>query len=60
MARHHPSPPVSLSRNDIGRCLMINLNLVLSKKSTPVKDVGTTVNKTTSQFNAEQSKNEIP
>jgi hypothetical protein len=28
------------------------LNLVLSKESTPMKDVGTTVDKTTSQFNA--------
>ena len=47
MARHHPFPPVSVSRNDIGRCPAINLNLVLSKESTPVKDVGTTDDKTT-------------
>ena len=39
-ARCHPSPPFSVSRNDIGRCPVINLNLVLSKESTPVKDVG--------------------
>jgi hypothetical protein len=46
MARHHPSPPDSLSHIDIGRCSSINLNLVLSKESTPVKDIGTTVDKT--------------
>jgi hypothetical protein len=42
-----PLPPDSLSSNDIGRCLAINLNLVLPKESTPVKYVGTTVGKTT-------------
>jgi hypothetical protein len=42
-----PSHPDSLSGNDIGRCPTINLNLILSKESTPVKDVGTTVDKTT-------------
>jgi len=39
--------PVSVSPNDIGRCPTINLNLVLSKESTPVKDVDTKVDKTT-------------
>jgi hypothetical protein len=47
MVRHHQSPPDSLSGNDIGRCTAINLNLVLSKESTPVKDVGIAVDKTT-------------
>jgi hypothetical protein len=42
-----PSPPDLLSGNKIWRCPLINQNLVLSKESTPVKDVGTTVNKTT-------------
>jgi hypothetical protein len=42
-----PLPPDSRSGNDIGRCLAIKLNLVLSKESTPPKDVGTTVDKTT-------------
>jgi hypothetical protein len=46
MARCHPSPPDSLSGNYNGRCMAINLNLILSKESTPVKDVGTTVDKT--------------
>ena len=46
MVRYHPFPPVSVSRNNIGRCPAINLNLVLSKESTPTKDVGTTVDKT--------------
>jgi hypothetical protein len=41
-----PPPPVSVSCDDIGRCLAINLNLILSKESTPAEDVGTTVNKT--------------
>jgi hypothetical protein len=41
-----PLPPDSLFGNDIGRCLSINLNLVLSKESTPMKDVGATVDKT--------------
>jgi hypothetical protein len=41
-----PLPPVSVSRNDIGRCPTINLNLVFSKESTLAKDVGTTVDKT--------------
>ena len=40
-------PPVSVSCNNIERFPAINLNLVLSKESTPTKDVGTTVNKTT-------------
>ena len=47
MARSHPFPPVSVSHNDIGRCPAINMNLVLSKESTPAKDVGITVDKTT-------------
>ena len=59
MARRHPSPPDSLSGNNIGRCPAINLNLVLPKESTPMKDVGTTVDKTTSQFNAEQSNEKL-
>jgi hypothetical protein len=42
-----PLPPDSLSGNNIGRCLEIYLNLVLQKESTPAKDVGTTVDKTT-------------
>jgi hypothetical protein len=42
-----PLPPDSLSGNDIGRCRAMNLNLVLPKESTPVKDVGTTFDKTT-------------
>jgi hypothetical protein len=42
-----PRPPDSLSRNDIGRCMAIYLNLVLPKESIPVKDVESTVNKTT-------------
>jgi hypothetical protein len=41
------SPPDFLSGNDIGRCPSINLNLVLSKESTPMKDVGIAVDKTT-------------
>jgi hypothetical protein len=41
------SPPDSLSGNDIGRCMAIHLNLVLSKDSTPMKDVGIAVDKTT-------------
>jgi hypothetical protein len=41
-----PSPPDSLFGNDIGRCLALNLNIVLSRESIPMKDVGTTVNKT--------------
>ena len=49
MARRHPSPPVSLSGNNIGRCPAINLNLILSKESTPTMDVGTTVDRTTIQ-----------
>jgi hypothetical protein len=46
MARRHPLPPVSVSHTDIGRCPVINLNLILSKESTPTKNVGTTVDKT--------------
>jgi hypothetical protein len=42
-----PSSPDSLSGNDIGRCLALNLNIVLSRESIPVKDVCTTVDKTT-------------
>jgi hypothetical protein len=40
-------PPVSVSGKNIERFPAINLNLVLSKESTPTKDVGTTVDKTT-------------
>ena len=47
MVKCHHSPHDSLSGNNIGRFLAINLNLVLSKKSTPMKDVGTTVDKIT-------------
>ena len=47
MARHHPSPPVSVSRKVNEGPPAINLNLVLSKESTPAKDVGTTVDMTT-------------
>jgi hypothetical protein len=42
-----PLPLDSLSGNYIGRCPSINLNLILSKESTPKNDVGITVNKTT-------------
>jgi len=45
-----PLPPlwhVSVPRNDSRRCPTINLNLVLSKESKAMKDVGTTVDKTT-------------
>jgi hypothetical protein len=47
--------PVSVARGDFQRCPVKNLNLILSKESTAMKDVGTTVNRTMSQFNAEQS-----
>jgi hypothetical protein len=40
-------PPNSASCNDNEGCPAINLNHVFSKESTPMKDVGTTVNKTT-------------
>jgi hypothetical protein len=46
MARCHPFPPVSVSCTNIGRCPAINLNIILSKESTPAKDVGNTVDKT--------------
>jgi hypothetical protein len=39
-------PPVSVPRDNIQRCLAINLNLVLSKESTVAKNACTTVNKT--------------
>jgi hypothetical protein len=41
-----PPPPVSVSCKDIGRYPTINLNLILSKESTPANDVDTTVDKT--------------
>ena len=42
------SPPsVSISHSNIERLPAINLNLILSKESTPMKDVGTTVDKPT-------------
>jgi dihydroxyacetone kinase len=44
--RHHPSRPVSVLHNNIGRCPAMNLNLFLSKESKSAKDVGTTVDKT--------------
>jgi hypothetical protein len=49
-----PLPPDSISGNNIGRCLAIYLNLVLQKESTPAKDVGNSVDKTTIQFNSQQ------
>ena len=53
------TPPDSVSRiNHQGRPA-INLNLFLSKESTPTKDVGTTVDKTLSQLIAYQSTNTI-
>jgi hypothetical protein len=39
-------PPVSVSCKDNEGCSAINLILVLSKESTPTKDIGTTVDKT--------------
>ena len=42
-----PLPPDSVSCNNYEGPQAINLNLVLSKESTPMKDVGTTVDKTT-------------
>ena len=47
IARCHTFHPNSVSGTNIGRCPAINLNLVLSKESTPAKDVGTTNDKTT-------------
>jgi hypothetical protein len=42
------SPPgYSVSCNDYERLQAINLNVLLSKESTPMKDVGTTADKTT-------------
>jgi hypothetical protein len=41
-----PFPPVSASHNNIEGHPAKNLNLILSKESTPAKDVGTTVDKT--------------
>ena len=46
MTRRHPSPIVLVSRDNVGRCPVINLNLVLSKETTPAKDVVTTVDMT--------------
>jgi hypothetical protein len=40
-------PPDSVSCNDYEGPQAKNLNLVLTKESTPMKDVGTTVDKTT-------------
>ena len=40
-------PPMSFPHNDSRRCPAINLNLVFSKESTAIKDVGTTVDKNT-------------
>jgi hypothetical protein len=40
-------PPDSVSRNDYEGPQAINLNLLLTKESTPTKDVGTIVDKTT-------------
>jgi hypothetical protein len=42
-----PLLPVSVSHNNIEGFPAINLNRILSKESTPMKDVGTTVDKTT-------------
>ena len=48
------SPPLNLFLATIMKALkQKNLNLVLTKESTPTKDVGTTVDKTTIQLNAE-------
>jgi hypothetical protein len=46
MVRCHLSSCVFVFCNDVGRCPAINLNLVLSKESTPVNDVYTTVDTT--------------
>ena len=46
LVRCHPFLPVSVYHNDIGRCPAINLTIILSKDSTPAKDVGNTVDKT--------------
>ena len=40
-------PPDSVSHNDYKGPQANNLNLVVTKESTPTKDVGTTVDKTT-------------
>jgi hypothetical protein len=41
-----PLPPDSVFHYENEGLLAINLNLILSKESTPAKDVGTTVDKT--------------
>jgi hypothetical protein len=41
------TPPDSVSHNNNEGCPAINLNLILSKVSTPTKDVGTMVDKAT-------------
>jgi hypothetical protein len=46
MARCHTSPLVFVFHDNVGRFPVINLNRILSKASTPAKDVGTTVNMT--------------
>jgi hypothetical protein len=43
-------PPDSVSCNNYEGPQIINLNLALTKESTPMKDVGTTVDKTTIPF----------